>query len=80
MDLETKMVALVVTSDGSYQREIERLQSEGWQIRHDIPAVTVYHLVRMKPEPVLGGLVKADMKIDDDKVFIMGADGKIRKN
>jgi hypothetical protein len=74
MELETLVVSFKV--DGNLQAEMDRLAAGGWQLRPDIPPVTVYHLVRVKPASVGEGT----MRIDEDKVFVMGADGVIRKN
>jgi hypothetical protein len=73
MELETKTVLLTV--DGTYEAELQRLQSEGWTIRRDIPQV--FHIVREKPEPV--GMAQGKMRFDESKVFVMGPDGVIRK-
>lgn len=81
MEIEYKAVCIV--NDINMQAEADKLAADGWTTRPDVAPVTIYHLVRVKgmqPQPLAGASGLGQMTIDEDKVFIKGADGKIRKN
>jgi len=63
--------------DDKFQQNITKLQSEGWDIRENVPPIAVYHLQR----PVRHGVVgHGGMGVDDSKVHVIkgGANGQDR--
>lgn len=70
-EVEFKTVTFDV--DASLQSKVEALEAEGWKPTA-LPIMT-YHLVREKPEPYSGGALGV-LRINEDKVLILGPDGK----
>jgi hypothetical protein len=66
-----------IACDPNMQQNIEKLRSEGWDLRENVPPVAVYHLqrprVRQGVQAGHGGL-----GIDDSKIHIIkgGSNGR----
>ena len=79
VDYEFEVKAIPLTQE--IQNEADKLSREGWTNVPGTTPVVVFNLMRAKDgAQMAGAFAEAKMAIDDDKVFIMGADGKIRKN
>lgn len=59
--------------DENLQAEVKKLEQDGWQLSPGTAPVAVYHLMRIKPQPVTMGV--GQIHVDDSKVAII-RDGK----
>lgn len=68
MELEYHTVTIPIEN---FQNEVQKLVAEGWEVLPGSKPVAVYHLVRIKKQPVagIGGL--GSMNIDESKISII---------
>lgn len=70
----------VLPLDNSLKAAVEALEKDGWRMRPDVPAVAVYHVWRsegdQKPAPVASSVTIGDLKVNDELIMVLGADGK----
>ena len=76
MQVEHDVVVFPI--DEQLQAKIEAKAAEGWQLVPGFPPVALYHL--MRNHPLLQTAVEAKLGIDDEKVMILRADGRLEKN
>jgi hypothetical protein len=85
--MKTEHQVRMIVLDANFPGEVAKLRDEGWQTDPQIPPVTVYHLFRRTlgegEKAPDGGLgfdtfgIKAELRVDDSKVLIGKADGRI---
>ena len=87
--MQNEHIIRSIPLDEKFPGEVEKLRSEGWQTDPDVPPVVVYHLYRRTLgagetlpsglDPLFAAGIKAEMKIDDDKVVVRKPDGRMFK-
>jgi hypothetical protein len=64
----------VIPVDDNLPTEVSKMVADGWQIVPGVKPVAIYHVVRVKKQPDLGGM--GELKIDESKIHIL-RDGKL---
>lgn len=78
-EFEEKTVEIVIAQE-TFQKTIDELTAEGWQVDNTKPPIATYHLVRQKPIPgQAANAMGPQMKLttDDSKIVILRASGKV---
>lgn len=64
--------------DADFEEACKKLQADGWQIVQGIKPVAIYHVIRPKAKPSIGGGLGV-ITIDESKVHILRKDGTLDK-
>ena len=76
MDVEFAVKTIEI--DEQLQSKIQAMLAEGWQLVSGTNPVAIYHVQRMKQQPLSAVAGMGGIKIDEDQIFIL-RNGKLLK-